>query len=114
MTHKSGAPAPPGLLDDRFLAVERRLLDLSVSGEKGLLLLRLVLAGALLFQAARAVGQAGQGRLILGLPAAYALAALLVYGLRKSGRLSEASGPGTFMVDVGASIAVLRLTQSGQ
>lgn len=95
-----------GPLDDSFLPIERRLLETSVGGQRGFLLLRLLLAGTLGFAAAQ-----GPRAWLGAVPAVYAVVSAGIFLLRKRRRLSAWLGAWTFMADVGASLAVLHFTE---
>src|SRR5947208_15202761 len=92
-----------GPLDKEFLPVERRILSLSAGGQRGFLALRLILAAVLGFEALEAAGR-GRTEWIAAVPIAYAAAAFFLYMPRKGRDSSEAWGPGTFLLDVGASL----------
>lgn len=100
-----------GPLDKEFLPMERRILSLSSGGQRGVLVLRLILAAVLVFEALEASGARGRTPWIAALPGAYGAAVAFLYYLRKTKRLSDSWGPGTFLLDVGASLAVLRLAE---
>jgi signal transduction histidine kinase len=99
-------------LDKGFLPAERRLLEASIGGHKGFLVLRLMLAAILGFEAAQAAWSADRSPWIAAIPAAYAAAVVgLFLAARRRRKPAPAPGPGTFLLDVGASLAVLGLAE---
>ena len=109
MPQRKAPPPTANSLDEGFMPIERRLLHLAAGGERGFLLLRLLLSAVLFFQC---VTSEGRLRWVALLPAAYGAAAWLVYRLRKSGRLSDALSLATFLLDVAVSLVVFHLTAS--
>lgn len=100
-------PAPrAGPLDDSLLPIERRILETSVGGPRGFLVLRLLLAATLGLTAA----QSGLAWLA-AVPVAYVLVSAAIFQLRKKKKLSAMLAGWTFMADVAASLAVLHLTE---
>jgi signal transduction histidine kinase len=90
-----------------FASVEKSLLRLGMSSALGFLVVRLILAVSLLLLIL-AMPVRPAGWMWLGLvPAAYAGAAGVIYGLRRSGKLSDAQSLGSFLLDVATSLAVL-------
>jgi len=91
-------------LDENFLPIERRVIDAALGGQRGFLVLRLLLAAALFFQVSQIASPA---RWLAAVPLAYAAAAVVFYLLATAKKLSDEVGPWAFLIDVGASIAVL-------
>jgi signal transduction histidine kinase len=95
---------------DAFLSMERSMLRLDMSSSLGFLIVRLVLAVSLLLQIVAMPGRP-MGWMWLGfIPAAYAGAAGIIYGLRQAGRLSDAQSLGSFLLDVSTSLVVLYIS----
>jgi signal transduction histidine kinase len=91
-------------LDENFLPIERRVIDAALGGQRGFLVLRLLLAGALSFQVAQIASPA---LWLEAVPLIYAAAAVIFYLLATARKLSDEVGPWAFLIDVGASVAVL-------
>lgn len=108
----SDNPAPRiGAFEEGFLPIERRLLRFSVNSLVGFLAIRLILATNLFLQILSLPPLTHGWRWIELIPLAYAAAAGALYWLRKKGKLSDALSLGSFMLDVGTSLAVLHFTE---
>lgn len=109
MTGPAADPARETSLDREFMPLERRLLERAAGGQRGFLLLRLVLAAVLLLQALTLPDGGIGWRWLALLPLAYAAAAVGFY--LGAPALLDRLGAATFLPDVGVALALLRASE---
>ena len=93
-----------------FLSAQRSLLRLDGGSSLGYLVVRLVLAVSLLLLILAMPTRPDSWKWLGFIPALYVGAAGALYGLRKSGKLTDAMSLGSFLLDVATSLVVLYLT----